>query len=336
MAKKAFNDLSGVELTIEGREGKRRFMVSYDKNATIDYTGDIFYMIDEKNNFEIIPVVLKERTKVYTRRMIRYSKYINDTKSFIPGAYHSVEKRYNSSNVLAKIESFEYKGNRSHIGRFFTTEEEAKVWQKKFREFKVFKLLKKGDIVYCVHSETQDKPDQLVFDGIQPYRDERGIFHILFGDNGYITVGETIWEDKLSDQLDPTFYDYSLEGYDNVKLFVNEKDALKCIAETAQRKKKNATDKYIKSIENHDGKPISFSDKLGKPLHYGDTVAYAVSGGSSYPYLSFGKITGETKTRVNVEDIQVKDEKHCVASCCLLLIKEAEVNVNSGYSFVKA
>lgn len=343
MAKKTFNDLNGVEISVENRyhpeDGYVKQNVVYGGNnvISIDYEGDIFYMLDDTNNFEIIPVIVKQRYKDWNTRRIRYSKDIEGTKTFVPGAYRSDELAKNYEKVINKIKYFEYKGNRSHIGRFFTTEDEAKEWQAKLREGKCFKLLKPGTVVYYISSETQDKPIAVTFTEIKNHEHRENEYEICFGDNGYLIIGESIWEDKLSEQIDKCFYDYRFKGDEgwNRRFFIDEKDAIKAISERKNRKQKSATDKYIKAMSNHDGKPISFTDKREKQLHYGDTVAYAVSGGSGSPFISLGKITGETKTRVNVDDLYTKGRKHSVLSCCLILIEEAKVNVNSGYSFVK-
>jgi len=342
MAKKTFNDLNGVEFSVENRYHPeqvyktQKITSNNDEVISIDYEGDIIYMLDDTNNFEIIPIIVKERYKSWSTRSIRYSKDIEGTKTFVPGAYRNAELAKNNEKVINKIKNFKYKGNRSHIGRFFTTEDEAKEWQAKLREGKCFKLLKPGTVVYYISSETQDKPIAITFTEIKNHEDGENEYEICFGDNGFIIVGESIWEDKLSEQIDNYFYDYPFKGDKGCKrFFIDEKDAIKAISERKNRKQKSATDKYIKAMSNHDGKPISFTDKREKQLHYGDTVAYAVSGGSGSPFISLGKITGETKTRVNVDDLYTKGRKHSVLSCCLILIEEAKVNVNSGYSFVK-
>jgi hypothetical protein len=334
MAKKTFKDLSGVKLKVKEHDEERRWLYHYDELDKITHEGDIFYMLDKDNNFEIVPVIAKETSKNWHNRTIRYSRFIEDVKFFVPYSYISDEKKYNKSDVLKKIEKFEYKGDRSHCGLFFTTEEEAIEWQKKAREGKLFALLKKGDSVYCLSDKYTDKPIELVFEKICV--DNEGHYHIHFSEHGNVITGDTIWEDKTSENIEPNFYSYQADLGNDVKLFVNEKDALKCISDAEKRKKKNATDKYLASIKNHDGKPISFNDKRGRQLHYGDIVAYAVSGGSGSPYISMGKVTGESKTKIGITDLYQSEEKHSVYNCSVILIKEAEFNTSSGYSFVKS
>ena len=125
----------------------------------------------------------------------------------------------------------------------------------------------------------------------------------------------------------------------DIKIFMKKSDAEKSVSDTAKRKQKSATVKYLKEIENHDGKPISFTDKKGKQLHYGDKVAYAVSGGSSAPFISFGIVKGDSKTKVSILDEEKghngKEINHSVYPTSVLLVKESEFNTNSGYSFVK-
>jgi hypothetical protein len=333
MAKKTFKDLSGVKIKIKGYADERCRMYSYDEVEKITHEGDIFYMLDKDNNFEVVPVIAKEVRKYWRSRSIRYSRFIEDVKTFIPYSYTSDEKKVFSNDIISKIESFEYKGDRSHCGLFFSTEEEALEWQKKAREGKLFALLKKGDSVYCLSDKYADKPVELSFEKINI--DNDGYYHIHFLNHGNILTGNTIWEDKTSDVFEPRFYSYQADLGDDVKLFVNEKDALKYLSDAEKRKKKNATDKYIASLQNHNGKPISFNDKRGKQLHYGDIVAYAVSCGSCSPYISMGKVSGESKTKISLTDLYCSEEKHSVCSGSVILIKEAEYDTKSGYSFVK-
>ena len=333
MTKKTFKDLSGVKVKVKGRDEERRFLYHAEECEKITHEGDIFYMLDKNNNFEIVPVVVKEKSTSWRYRTIRYSRFIEDVKPFIPYAYIEDERKYNGSDVFKKIEQFKYKGDRSHCGLFFTTEEEALEWQKKVRENKVFALLKKGDVVYCLSDEYIDKPIELSIEKI--VRDGE-CFHLYFLKHGHITIGETIWEDKSSKNTEYYFYSYETDLGHDVKIFINEKDALKFISDTEKRKRKKATDQYIKSIENHDGKPISFNDKRGKQLHYGDVVAYAVSRGSGSPYISMGKISGESKTKVSLTDLYSPEEKHSVYNTCVIIVKEAEFNTKSGFVFVKS
>ena len=88
-------------------------------------------------------------------------------------------------------------------------------------------------------------------------------------------------------------------------------------------------------MKNYDGKPIKHHDSNSNDLHYGDKVAYAVSGGSSSPFVSIGKIIGETEQKVTIQDTAKKGESnHNVYPCSIILIEAAKANVNSGYSFV--
>ena len=333
MARKTFKDLSGVKVKIKGRDDERHWIHSYDELEKITHEGDIFYMLDKDNNFEVVPVIVKEKIKSWRNRSIRYSRFIEDVKTFVPYSYSSDEKKHYPNDILSKIKYFEYKGDRSHCGLFFSTEAEALEWQKKAREGKLFALLKKGDTVYCLSENYTDKPIELSFEKIRI--DNDGYYNIYFLNHGNIKTGNTIWEDKMSENLEPNFYTYQADLGHDVKLFVNEKDALKFISDVEKRKKKNATDKYIAALQNHDGKPISFNDKRGKQLHYGDIVAYAVSCGSGSPYISMGKVSGESKTKVSLTDLYCSEEKHSVCSGSIILIKEAKFDTKSGYSFVK-
>jgi hypothetical protein len=311
-------------------------------------------MLDNKHNFDIVPVICKYSAK----REIKYSKNIECVKNYIPVPYHYRDNAIiNEKRVLDNIERFPYIGKRSHVGLFFTTEEEAKEWQIKLREGKVFNLLKPGSTVYCVSAKTAEKPRALTITAIKNHDNRDNEYEIHFGENGAVIIGETIWEDKASEQLDACFYDYCLDieekSYgDKVRLFVNEKDALKAIAETANRKAKSATVKYIKSIENHDGKPILLKDNCGSDLHYRDTILDITRVGyNGHPELRKGVIIGESKTTITVfDEVENKDGKptgwrgeriedsagkHSVQPQSVMLFKLAEVDKKSGYSFVK-
>ena len=150
-------------------------------------------------------------------------------------------------------------------------------------------------------------------------------------------------ENKLSDRWRFTT---------TVRIFLNEKDAIKSIKDSERRKKKSATDKYLKSIENHDGKPISHTDNLGSALHYGDTVAYIRRVGiNGHPELRKGVIVGEAKTTITVFDEDEKKNgkpgrwrrdaneeslgKHSLQPQSVLLFKLAEVNERSGFILTK-
>ena len=137
------------------------------------------------------------------------------------------------------------------------------------------------------------------------------------------------------------------------KIFLDEKDAVKYINDSVKRQKKNATDKYLKSIENYDGKPIALKDNAGSDLHYGDTVVYIRRiGYNGHPELRKGKIVGESKTTIAIFDEDERKEgiptgwlrernketdgKHYVQPQSVMLFKLTEVNTNSGFVFVKS
>lgn len=360
---KRFKDLNGVLLTEtytprngEARSRETRYAYdSKDYSYKIEETGDTMYMLDYHNNYELVELVVKDKC-IYHNGMV----YINackasdadKVKDYIPYHYSNSEtKKY--AKYFIKVHS---RGSRSHSGLFFTTEKEALEWQKKLRAGECFISLKPNDIVYLVinskdiidarvtKAENVNDTDNYLFEGTR--------FNLYLDGLGCVMLNSLRFEDKASEMLDTYFYTYNLDGlkkrnYDyysyssGVKLFMTRADAEKSISDSVKRKQKSATVKYLKSIENHDGKPISFSDKNGKQLHYGDRVAYAVSMGSSAPFISFGIVKGESKTRVSIVDETEKDhdgnlEKHSVLPGSILLIKEAEFNTTSGYSFVKA
>jgi len=337
MAKK-FNDLRGVVLKRESDSKIVSYKYHNDKdNYTIISGGDRMYMLDEKDNFNIVELIIKYRVVNYKGIMEIRACKTSDEKEFedyIPEAY------INSDVRVKKLISFSVRRNRTHSGLYFTSIEEAKMYQQRLRKGIGFVFLKPGDIIYLVINSKEIKKVRI--SDVRPY-DEYGqnLFKVFFGKSGRAILNHTRYEEKATCLLDSYFYTFSdeLSYKDDIKLYLYKDDAEKDIKEFTKRKQKSATVKYIKEIENHDGKPISFTDKKGKQLHYGDRVAYAVSGGSSAPFISFGVIKGESKTKVSIVDEEKnnkgEDIKHSVYPTSVLLVKEAEFNESSGLSFVK-
>ena len=343
MAKK-FSELKGISLSVI-RGGKQE-TVNYaykDEKCEIVSYGDTIYMLDKENNYEIVELVTMKARRDY-RNIVRINavkaKDIDKAKDYIP--YYYDTKDYGSYLI-----KFDARGNRSHYGLFFTDIKEAEKYQKQIREGLAFIYLKQGDPVYLVLGGKELMTCEV--NSIREDKETGGQEQFLLDLKGLgVAIFDQMrYEERATSLLETYFYTYKLVTpykFDGIKFFIRKEDAEKSIKETEQRKKKSATSKYIQKLENHDGKPISHTDKQGKQLHYGDRVAYAVSGGSSYPHISFGIVNGESKERVSIVDetpITMRDgktieEKHSVSPRCILLIKEAEFNEKSNYSFVKS
>lgn len=343
MAKK-FSELNGISLSVirGGKQETVHYAYKDEKCEIVSY-GDTIYMLDKANNYEIVELVTMSARRDY-RNIVRINavkaKNIDKVKDYIP--YY-----YDSSGYEYYLIKFSARGNRSHYGLFFTDIKEAEKYQKQIREGVAFIYLKKGDPVYLVLGGKELMTCEV--NDIREGKETGGHDQFVLGLKGLgIAIFDQMrYEERATSLLETYFYTYKLGlpyGHDDIKFFIKKEDAEKSIKEAEQRKKKSATNKYIQKLENHDGKPISHTDKQGKQLHYGDRVAYAVSGGSSYPHISFGIVNGESKERVSIVDetpITMRDgktieEKHSVSPRCILLIKEAEFNEKSGYSFVKS
>jgi hypothetical protein len=344
MAKK-FSELKGTSLiVIRGGKQETVYYAYEDEKCKFESYGDTIYMLDKANNYEIVELVTMRVSRDY-RNIVRINavkaENIDKVKDYIP--YYYDTKSYGSYLI-----KFSARGNRSHYGLFFTDIKEAEKYQKQIREGVAFIYLKKGDPVYLVLGGNELMTCEV--NDIREGKESGGHDQFLLGLKGLgaAMFDQMRYEERATGLLETYFYTYKLElpyeQRDGIKLFVRKEDAEKSIKETEQRKKKSATSKYIQKLENHDGKPISHTDKQGKQLHYGDRVAYAVSGGSSYPYISFGIVNGESKERVSIVDEipitmrngETVEHKHSVSPRCILLIKEAEFNEKSGYSFVKS
>jgi len=355
MAKK-FKDLSGVSLietyTYRGQEPQiKRTTCAYTGDSykyEIEKDGDTLYMLDRKNNYEIVELIAKRVSINYRGAASIKACLASDNvnmNGYIPYYYGSGDEKYKKHLI-----TFCVRGNRSRSGLFFTTIKEATEWQTKLRNGECFISLKPGDTVYIVVNGKYLLEEKVAKVG-EANQGGGGWccnteFVLTVEGIGSALLNNLRFEDKASDLLDINYYTYQMnlkEDYGrgcDIKIFMKKSDAEKSISDTAKRKQKSATVKYLKEIENHDGKPISFTDKKGKQLHYGDKVAYAVSGGSSAPYISFGIVKGESKTKVSIIDEDKghdgKEIKHSVYPTSVLLVKEAEFNTTSGYSFVKA
>lgn len=344
MAKK-FSELKGISLSVI-RGGKQE-TVNYaykDEKCEIVSYGDTIYMLDKANNYEIVELITMS-AQINYRNIVRVnavrSENIDKVKDYIP--YYYGTNKYESYSI-----KFEARGNRSHYGLFFTDIKEAEKYQKQIREGLAFICLKQGSPVYLVIGGKELMACEV--NSIRESKESSGHEQFLLDLKGLgVAIFDQMrYEERATGLLETYFYTYRLElpykQRNGVKFFIRKEDAEKSIKEVEQRKKKSATSKYIQKLENYDGKPISHTDKQGKQLHYGDRVAYAVSGGSSYPRISFGIVNGESKERVSIVDetpITMRDgktieDKHSVSPRCILLIKEAEFNEKSGYSFVKS
>jgi uncharacterized Zn ribbon protein len=234
-------------------------------------------------------------------------------------------------------------GGRSRNNGLFTTEEEALSFKNELEKGKkVFCKLKKGDTVYVI-VKGENEVKKVTVDLV-----DKSTFIVNVGEIKFNTHFVGIeFEDKTTNY---TWYNHEMMY---ISIYLNEKDALKAIRESARRQKKRATDQYLKSIENYDGKPIALKDNAGSDLHYGDTVVYIRRVGfHGHPELRKGVIVGESKTTITVLDESEKKDgmptgwrgetnkdsngKHSVQPQSVMLFKAAEVNTKSGFVFVKS
>jgi len=285
--------------------------------------GDKLYLIEFNNNLNIKETTFKSKTHYWHEAS--YTIYLeNETPST-----GCIDARSRNKNL-------------------FTTKEEAEEFRNEIiNGKKVFLTAKKGDTVYIVvRGESDILKSKLDYDYDRSTPTERVRFYFCKYKK-YITD----FPSELEDKAEISFYN---DAYKRVivKYFLNEKDAINYIKYSERRKKKNATDKYIKSIENHDGKPISLKDNAGNDLHYGDTVVYIRRiGYNAHPELRKGVIIGESKTTIRVLDecekkngipmgfrgerTKESDGTHSVQSQSVMLFKTAEVNTKSGFVFTK-
>jgi len=280
--------------------------------------GDTMYLLDLENNLEVKKVTLEKKLKWYTEESYTFGFESGDS------VYGCIKSKSRSKNL-------------------FTTEEEALTFKDSVENGeKVFYTVKKGDTAYIVFNG-ENEVKKATFVNNYPIKD---YLKMSFGGK-VIQVGGChggcALENKLSEN-----WTYS----DKVRIYLNEKDAIKSIKDSERRKKKSATDKYLKLIENHDGKPISHTDNLGSALHYGDTVAYIrKTGYNAHPEIRKGVVVGESKTTITIVDEDEKkngkptgwrrepnkesDGKHSLQPQSVLLFKLAEVNEKSGFILTK-
>ena len=280
--------------------------------------GDTMYLLDLENNLEV--------KKAKLDRIVKW--YGEETYEF---------ELSNKYSVRGCVKA------RSKCKNLFTTEEEALAFKDSVEKGeKVFYTVKKGDTAYIVFNG-ENEVKKATFVNNYPIKD---YLKMSFGGK-VIQVGGChggcALENKLSEN-----WTYS----DKVRVYLNEKDAIKSIKDSERRKKKSATDKYLKSLENHDGKPISHHDNLGSELHYGDTVAYIrKTGYNAHPEIRKGVVIGESRTTITIFDEDEKKNgkpagwrrdaneesrgKHSLQPQSVLLFKLAEVNEKSGFILTK-
>ena len=333
MAKKAFSELNGVRYDLV-RE-KNKLGIGYNDKRTITSEGDNIYAIDTDNNFEIVNAICKKIYHYYRSRCEVWYCLESEAekfKNYCPGGSYN-EKMPNGMRLATG------KSNRTHNGLLFTDLDEAEEYQAKMREGKTFFQLKKGDTVYAVGGNASEVKKLTVSKTETREEYDKEYFFIFFKGGGHVQMRHLRYEDKAGILLDYDMYFSDIDGLDrwgkgagNTYFFVNENDAAKLLSDRVKRQKKSATDKYIKKMENYDGKPIKHHDSNDNALHYGDKVAYAVSGGSNSPFVSLGKIVGETEQKIKIEDVAKKDEpNHNVSPYSVILVEAAKTNVNSGF-----
>ena len=243
--------------------------------------------------------------------------------------------------------------NRSRNNCLFTMLEDANEQLKKINNGDTIFSIKKGSNMYLVING-----DNTVYK-VPIYsvdRSDSGALHYHYIFEGLKKYFYAYPEEKFSNcVLSEIYVRRSVEpsGHLRIRLFVSEDVANKYVEKAAKEQEKRATEKYIKQMQNHDGKSISHQDNLGHDLHYGDTVAYIRRiGYNSHPEIRVGKIIGESKTKITVLDEDEKNSgkptgwlgrgemekthgKHSVEKQNILLLKLAEVNINSGFIISK-
>lgn len=237
--------------------------------------------------------------------------------------------------------------NRSRNNCLFTTLEDANELLKKINNGETLFSVTKGSTMYLVKNG-EYTINKITIDNVI-IKDREVIYCYKFKETEckiFLSRNEIFGNYVLNE----TYVGRSIEpsGYLRARIFVSEDTAKKFIEKSAKEHKKRATEKYIKQMQNHDGKPISHQDNLGNDLHYGDTVAYIRRiGYNAHPEIRVGKIIGESKMKITVLDEEEKtngkptgwlrgntektDGKHSVEKQNILLLKLAKVNTNSGF-----
>lgn len=280
--------------------------------------GDTLYLLDLENNLEV--------KKVKLDRIVKW--YGEETYEF---------ELSNKYSVRGCVKA------RSRCKNLFTTEEEALAFKASVEKGeKVFYTVKKGDSAYIVFSGENEVVKSTFANNY-----ELDDYLKVNLDGKAVAVGSNYGNDALENKLSDRWHFTT-----TVRIFLNEKDAIKSIKDSERRKKKSATDKYLKSLENHDGKPISHHDNLGSELHYGDTVAYIrKTGYNAHPEIRKGVVIGESRTTITIFDEDEKKNgkpagwrrdaneesrgKHSLQPQSVLLFKLAEVNEKSGFILTK-
>jgi len=279
-------------------------------------SGDELYLLDLSNNLEVM--VKKLDVKSYSYGYSSFTIRFRNTPDF--AVHHCI-------------------GGRSRCNNLFTTEEEALMYKQLIEDgHPVFMDVNLGEIVFVV----EDKSCEL----------KRAVISRIEGKTLGVSFDDMVSIVNISgEELNNKIRVDDWRNHMKYNLFLAEADARRCIRESERRREKAAVDKYMKKIENYDGKPIAHKDNLGAELHYGDTVAYIRRVGiNGHPQLRKGIIVGESKTKITVFDedekkngkptgwqgrrIEESDGRHMLEPHSILLMKLVEFNKKSGFSFI--
>ena len=205
------------------------------------------------------------------------------------------------------------KRNLTRDGLTFTMEEPAVDFvENVIKKKKLFYNLKPGDVIYGANGKYEDIIKLTVIsnnlcsvndDSVQAY--DKNVLYCNAGKTLgiHLTISQKYCESAAEDfwrlrDICPKHWN----GDNITMLFINEKDALLYVQKKKREREKKAIEKYVKESSNH-GKPITIRDNKGNELHYGDRVAYVRRNGlNSHTDISFGVVTGESKTKIKILD----------------------------------
>lgn len=234
--------------------------------------GDIIYLIDEKNDYQIKPLKIKSITSYYDG------------------------KRYDIEGDITEF----FNKTWSRSGLFCTEEKIATDFvEKVIKKKKLFATLRPGDTFYAINKKCSDFFIEFTVVKVQ-------------GDD--IFVNDTNRKKPLTLTKHQMYSTNFLDQFWSIKckewgefenaegLFINKEDITTYFTKLEEKRKKKSIDKYVSDLSNQ-GKPISFLDNKGNQLHYGDKVAYVRRNGlHAHTDISFGIVTGESKTKIKILD----------------------------------
>lgn len=240
--------------------------------------GHTVYLIDAKHDYQVRPL-----------------KVIKTRECYDGSTEYELEDSTLGKQYFPK--------SRSREGLFCAEEKVATDFvEKVIKKKKLFAALKPGDVFYAINRKNSS-----VIVKLTVIKNDLNDFDIYVNSSSKENIGVSFSEHQYySTSAFDDFWEVRCDEWGKNEhadgLFINKEDLEVYFKKLEESRKKKSIDKYVSDLSNQ-GKPISFLDNKGNQLHYGDKVAYVRRNGlHAHTDISFGIVTGESKTKIKILD----------------------------------